>query len=290
MNALFQKIIITGYGNAANKILKYVYEKSKSYKFQLECIEYEKHPLSVLKGICNKSSIPYIFAEDKKQFAEYLRTVQEKTLIVSAGNNFIFPEDLVNRENISIVNFHNALLPFYPGRNAQSWVIYKGEKETGITWHYVTTGIDEGDILIQKKCSVGRDMKAYELTEKLMELAYEAFTEIFDNVLEGTMKGKKQQFDKNRKVYYSYEIPSNGEFELSENPENIYRLMRSVDYGIAGRFPKMRSFYEGKKIEILRYRKYKDTEKLQKKSGCLYLPMGNMEFLELQYREWKADC
>ena len=134
----------------------------------------------------------------------------------------------MGRENITIINFHNALLPNYPGRNAPSWVIYRGEAQTGITWHYVTAGVDEGNIIIQKTCEIGPDTKAYELAEKLMDLACEGYFACFDAVLEEGVEAKAQELLPERKLYRSTQMPGDGFLDLGEEPEKIYRLLRSV--------------------------------------------------------------
>ena len=175
----FQKVVILGYGKVAGDVLQYVYDRKTEYGYALEFIEHEVHPLSITEKICSENSIPFMRITDKKKLAAVLNVITERTLIISASNNFLFPASLVDKPNITIINFHNALLPDYPGRNAPTWVIYMGEKETGITWHYVTAGVDEGNIIIQKRCGVTEDMKAYELTEQLMDLASEAFRESF---------------------------------------------------------------------------------------------------------------
>src|SRR6056297_3998910 len=43
------------------------------------------------------------------------------------------------------------LLPKNRGRLTPFWVLYKGEKETGVSIHFVTEGIDAGEIIVQKK-------------------------------------------------------------------------------------------------------------------------------------------
>lgn len=283
MLTVYQRIIIIGYGAAANKVLAYVAKKRKDYGYGLEFIEHEVRPLSNLGQVCREKNIPYARIEDKDALTDYLDTINEKTLIISAYNTYLFRKSLIDKENITIINFHNALLPDYPGRNAPSWAIYMGEKETGITWHYVTAGVDEGDIIIQKRCSIGEDIKAFELTEKLVELAYNAFIETFDDILKDH-GGVCQKFPKDRKVYYSKEIPSEGYFDLSDSPEYIYRLLRSVDYGGANIFPKLRSRCQGETIEILRYRKI-DKGDMQKQESYLYLPFGESKILKLKYRK-----
>lgn len=279
----FQKVVILGYGKVTGEVLQYVYDRKSEYGYELEFIEHEIHPLSITEKICSENDIPFRRITDKKELAAVLNGIAEKTLIISASNNFLFPASLVDKPNITIINFHNALLPNYPGRNAPTWVIYMGEKETGITWHYVTAGVDEGNIIIQKRCEITEDMKAYELTERLMDLAGEAFRESFADIMSESVETREQGFDPERHMYRSYEVPSDGFFELTDKPEDIYRLLRSVDYGKNEIFPLMKTIIEGQKAEILRYRKV-TSDKRKEGEGFLYLPLEGDTLLKLKYR------
>lgn len=252
---MFERIIIIGYGEIANDVLVYVHGRQENYGHYLEVIEHEIYPLNVMEKICRVNEVPFKRIVDNSELALYLCTLNETTLIISANNNYLFPRELVQKDNITIINFHNALLPDYPGRNATTWVIYRGEKATGITWHYVTEGVDEGDVIIQKSCLIEEDVKAYELAGVLMQLAFEGFMEIFDLVFNGTVNRSPQCFVQNRKVYNSKEIPRNGKFNMTDDPQYIYRLLRSVDYGKTDLFPHLRTTYHEEEIEVLRYMK-----------------------------------
>lgn len=283
METEFQRIVVIGYGKAAGEILKYIADRQTHYGCRLEFIEHELHALSVTKQICEERNIPFSALPDKRELGAYLSEIQEKTLIVSASNNYLFPSSLVEREEITIINFHNALLPDYPGRNAPSWVIYQGEKRTGITWHYVTAGVDEGNIIIQKSCGIGPDTKAYELTEQLMDLAREGFAECFDAILSGKAEARPQAFSPERRMYRSTEMPGEGFLDLQEEPEKIYRLLRSVDYGKTGVFPPLQTEVKGARAEVLRYRKVL-PEKKKEEAGTLYLPLADGNLLKIKYR------
>lgn len=283
MKTDFRRIVIIGYGKAAGEILKYTDDRRAGYGYTLQFIEHERHALSVTRQICEERGIPFASMPDKRKLGGYLGEIQEKTLIVSASNNFLFPAALVERDNITIINFHNALLPDYPGRNAPSWVIYQGEERTGITWHYVTAGVDEGNIIIQKSCEIGPDMKAYELTETLMDLACEGFYECFDSVLQETVVARPQGFSPERRMYRSSEIPGGGILDLSEPPEKLYRLLRSVDYGKSGIFPPLQMEVSGARAEVLRYRKIA-PEKRQEGAAMMYLPFADGSLLKIKYR------
>lgn len=282
MDTAFRRVIVIGYGKVTGEVLQHVCEKQEEYGYSLEFIEHEVHPFSVTEKICEEEGIPFHRITDKKELAAFFDKVKEGTLIISASNNFLFPASLVEKEHITIINFHNALLPEYPGRNAPSWVIYMGEKETGITWHYVTAGVDEGNIIVQKRCAVGEDVKAYELAGKLMDLAGEAFRERFADVMAACVEAKEQGFDAGRRMYRSYEVPSDGFFRLTDRPEDIYRLLRSVDYGKNDIFPPMRTMMDGREVKVLRYRKV-TPDKRREEEGVLYLPLGKEALLKIKY-------
>lgn len=281
MSTKFHKVIVIGYGKVTGEVLQYVCDRKKEYGYEIEFIEHEVHSLSITEKICTENEIPFMRITDKKVLAAHLDKIAEKTLIISVSNNFLFPASLVEKKHITIINFHNALLPEYPGRNAPTWAIYMGENETGITWHYVTAGVDEGNIIIRKSCEIGDDTKAYELTERLMDLASEAFQECFADVMAESVNARPQGFDPKRKMYRSYEVPADGFFELTDSSVDIYRLLRSVDYGKNDIFPPMRTMVDGKEAEILRYRKI-TPDKRKEEEGFLYLPLG-IDFLKMKY-------
>ena len=283
METDFRRVVVIGYGKATGNILKYVDDKKADYGYSLEFIEHEPHALSVTGQICKERGIPYSGIPDKKELGDYLGGIAEETLILSASNNFLFPASVVERENITIINFHNALLPDYPGRNAPSWVIYQGETQTGITWHYVTAGVDEGSIIVQKTCEIGPDMKAYELTERLMERACEGFYECVAAVRARSVQARPLEFLPGRRMYRSTEIPGEGFLNLEEEPEKIYRLLRSVDYGKSEIFPPLQTRGDGARAEVLRYRKIA-PEKRKDEENMLYLSLADGDLLKIKYQ------
>lgn len=255
----FKTVIVIGYGVIAGKVLDHVISLKNKYGYSIIGIEHEIYPFNSMEEVCRKTGIKF-FRSTKKHEIERLLDSKSKTLIISAGNNYIFSDKLIANSNNTIINFHNALLPKYPGRNAPTWVIYYEEKESGATWHYVNKTIDTGDIMIQKSCAINPDMKAYQLSDVIMKLAYEAFIEIFELLIKGRCQSYPQALLPNQKLYLSKEIPGNGKFQLDYDPSYIYRLLRSTDYGKNGVFPKIKTSLNGDEIEIIRYKKVLMTD------------------------------
>lgn len=278
----FERVVVIGYGIVTGEVLKTVHNLASKYDYTTEYIEHEVHPFNTAKKFAETEGIKHNTIEDNKAVTEYfVELLKKKTLIISASNNYIFPANIVLNDNATIINFHNALLPELPGRNAPSWAIYEGREYTGITWHYITEGVDAGDIIIQRKCEITADIKAYELVAVQMRIAGEAFNECYESVLLNYATRNKQVFDSDRRIYKSYEVPGNGCFDLDDSPKEVYRLLRALDYGKNAIFPPARTKKDGIDIWIKRYKKVPVID--EERPYRIYIPFNNEYKLMLQY-------
>lgn len=75
-------------------------------------------------------------------------------LIVLAGYLSILSEEFCGNWQKKIINLHPSLLPKYGGKgmygnHVHRAVLAAGEQQSGATVHYVTAGVDEGEIILQ---------------------------------------------------------------------------------------------------------------------------------------------
>jgi methionyl-tRNA formyltransferase len=75
-------------------------------------------------------------------------------LHVSMSYDQIFRKEILSLPPRGTLNCHAGALPFYRGRNPLTWAIINGEKEFGVTVHWVDLGIDTGDIVVQIKAPI----------------------------------------------------------------------------------------------------------------------------------------
>ncbi|EWM13743.1 LOW QUALITY PROTEIN: non-ribosomal peptide synthetase, partial [Kutzneria sp. 744] len=61
------------------------------------------------------------------------------------------------------VNNHYGPLPAYAGLNAQHWAVMRGERTYGISWHVMSPGIDDGDLLLQRTFDVPAGATTFDL-------------------------------------------------------------------------------------------------------------------------------
>ncbi|MEO8069735.1 MAG: phosphoribosylglycinamide formyltransferase [Flavobacteriales bacterium] len=104
-------------------------------------------------------------------------TAQRIDLVVLAGFMQLIPAELIRAFPQRIVNIHPALLPKYGGKGmygdrVHAAVIAAGEKESGITIHYVNERYDEGEHIAQFKCPVMKDDTVAALAERVHALEH----------------------------------------------------------------------------------------------------------------------
>lgn len=75
-------------------------------------------------------------------------------LICVACFPYIFPPWLLDLPQFGCLNLHPSLLPAYRGPTPIFWICRNGERETGVTLHYLDQGIDSGDVVAQAQFSL----------------------------------------------------------------------------------------------------------------------------------------
>lgn len=109
--------------------------------------------------------------------------------IVLAGFLWKIPSNLIAHYPHRIINIHPALLPKYGGKGmygdrVHQAVIDAGEKESGITIHYVDEQYDEGAIIFQAKCTVERGDSIITLRDKIHQLEHDHYPRIIQSLIE----------------------------------------------------------------------------------------------------------
>lgn len=80
--------------------------------------------------------------------------VYEPDIIVLAGYMKILSPWFVQNCKVPVINIHPSLLPKYKGLNTHKRVLEAGDKEHGITIHYVNEEMDSGEIIYQSRLNI----------------------------------------------------------------------------------------------------------------------------------------
>ena len=132
------------------------------------------------------------------------------------------------------LNLHGSLLPKYRGRVPINWAIINGEKETGVTLHYMTRKADAGDIVDQEKIAITNDDTAKTLFCK----AEKAAALMLDRALPLLKEGKAARIpqDDSKATTFGGRKPADGQIDWSKSADEIRNLIRAVTLPYPGAF------------------------------------------------------
>ncbi len=105
-------------------------------------------------------------------------------LIVLAGFMRILTAEFVSQYENRILNIHPSLLPKFKGRNTHARVLAQGDEYHGATVHLVTSDLDAGPIVAQKKIKVRPCDTVESLKQRVHECEYEIYPQAIRQVWE----------------------------------------------------------------------------------------------------------
>ena len=125
--------------------------------------------------------------------------------VVLAGFMRILTPEFVDSFAGKLVNIHPSLLPKYKGLNTHQRAIDNGDKEHGVSVHFVTPELDGGPVIIQSRVPVFEDDTASDLAERVQEQE----RRIYPLVLSWFSAGRLSMRN-NKAVLDEQELPESG--------------------------------------------------------------------------------
>lgn len=185
-------------------------------------------PDSKLLKLAKSYKIPIIKSQNVNS-SEFIAKIQPFAcdLLVSMSFNQIFKQSLLSR--YTIINCHAGKLPYYRGRNILNWALINDEKEFGISVHFVDSGIDTGDIIVQKSYEI-KDSDDY---STLLTIAYEQCALLLYEALKLFLKGeicaiKQENIDKIGS-YYPQRKAGDEIIDFSKSTREIFNFIRALN-------------------------------------------------------------
>ncbi len=170
-------IFASGAGSNAQKIIDHFRGSSQVVVTLIIC----NKPGAGVLSIADRENIPSVIIEKERFFRgdTYLPVLKQYGIdfIILAGFLWKVPQPLIEAFPNKIVNIHPALLPRYGGKgmyghHVHEAVLAAGEKESGITIHFVDGHYDNGDIIFQATCPVLPGDTADTLAKRIHQLEH----------------------------------------------------------------------------------------------------------------------
>ncbi|MEP1142853.1 MAG: phosphoribosylglycinamide formyltransferase [Henriciella sp.] len=97
------------------------------------------------------------FGDDREAFERQIQDIltgHDIQMVVLAGFMRILTPWFVGQWTGRMINIHPSLLPKYTGLNTHQRAIDAGDREAGCSVHWVTEGVDEGDVIAQARVAI----------------------------------------------------------------------------------------------------------------------------------------
>ncbi len=106
-------------------------------------------------------------------------------LVVLAGYMRLVGKVFLKAYEHRVLNIHPALLPSFPGLNAQQQALDYGVKFSGCTVHLVDEGMDTGPIIMQRVVPVLDDDDQETLSQRILKEEHELYWQALQLIAEG---------------------------------------------------------------------------------------------------------
>jgi phosphoribosylglycinamide formyltransferase-1 len=185
----FKRIILFASGSGTNveNIIKYFQGNTK---VKVIGVFTDNPKAGVIDRILPMKIPTNIFDKEKLNNGKLIKEISllSPDLIVLAGFLLKIPLDFTTTFINKIINIHPSLLPKYGGKGMYGDKVHQsvkdsGDKETGISIHYVNENYDEGSIIFQAKVGVGEQDSIREIADKVHQLEYKHYPEVIQKLL-----------------------------------------------------------------------------------------------------------
>ena len=170
-------VFISGTGTNLRSIIK----NSRDYNFpiKIDLIITNNINANGLK-YAKKYNIPYkFFSYKNKRLFERNCLLELKRrkikFICLAGFMKLLSKYFLENFRYKIINIHPSLLPKFKGLNTHFRVLKNREKFTGCTVHHVTSKVDSGNIILQKKIYIYDDDTEKSLKERVLKQEHQIY-------------------------------------------------------------------------------------------------------------------
>jgi methionyl-tRNA formyltransferase len=188
-----------------------------------------------VRATCAELGLPVHVGIDPNAPSE-IETIRAKKPLVFFS---FYYRDLLSDALLAIparggVNMHGSLLPRYRGRAPVNWQILHGEREGGVTLHYMVKRADAGDIVDQEAFPIGLDDTPSEVYARMLPAAERVLARSAVAVMEGTAPRIRQLESKATK--FGRRRPEDGLIDWRLCAEDVRNLVRAVTRPYPGAF------------------------------------------------------
>ncbi|SRR5581483_2877856 len=239
---------------------------------------------SPVKQAATRLRIPVMQPDKIKKNQELQSTLADLKPdgIIVVGYGRIIPQWMIDLPPLGNLNLHASLLPKYRGAAPIQWAIANGETVTGVTTMRINTGLDTGDILLQREMPISFEDTSESLAVRLAEVGADLMVETLRALQAGTVRPSPQ--DNTQASLAPILTKEDGAIDFGRSADEIYNRLRGFQS-----WPGAYTSFRNKQLQIRRAKPI-EFERLQPgelvfRQGHLIVGCGSgtaLEIVELQ--------
>tara|TARA_B100001540_G_scaffold65172_1_gene58584 strand:+ start:985 stop:1566 length:582 start_codon:yes stop_codon:yes gene_type:complete len=178
-------VFISGRGSNLNSLIKNHKKKNSPISIKLVISNNPKAKGLIYAKQSKIKTFVTIFKNKNVSEKKILKKlfINKINLICLAGFMKILSKDFLNKFKKPILNIHPSLLPKYKGLNTHLRVINNNEKYSGSTVHLVSSKLDSGRIILQKKIKINKNENQKTLEKKILKIEHKLYPQAIKKFL-----------------------------------------------------------------------------------------------------------
>lgn len=175
--------------------------------------------------VANTFNIPHL-AVSKDNIDQTLLTL-DFDILVSCGFSYILPIATVEKARFAI-NVHATLLPKYRGYRSVPFIIMNGERESGVTIHFISDQMDDGDIILQESFPLNSFDTVKSHVRKSLEIEADLLLKAINQLKNGNFSRVKQN-PNSASTYNQMRTPKDSIVDWNLSLKELYNSIRACD-------------------------------------------------------------
>jgi len=185
---------------------------------------------AVLRQLADEHKLPLLIqpkasSPEYNDFSERVRSLVPDLILTHSYSMRLAP-DILAIPKYGAVNVHGGLLPQYRGCNPIQWALLNRELETGVTMHHMTSEVDAGDIIAQRRVPILFTDTWRDVLARVTEATDTLLSEELGQLLSGV--SARQPQDETRARRYPRRDPEDGRIDWRWSVLHIYNLIRAL--------------------------------------------------------------
>lgn len=198
---------------------------------------------------------------ENSPFAKELRLIDPDLMLIWSYP-MILPKAIVEIPRLGSINVHMGLLPQYRGANGIQRALINGEAKTGVTLHYMDSGVDTGPMIARGDYPITAEDDIISLMIKSKYAGEVLLDRLWRDIVTGKAPRMKQ--DESQADYFGPLRKKDRKIDWNRSASEIHNLIRALAFPFPGAF----TFWKGEKF-IIRKAKYSDSDCGTTDLGCV---------------------